>query len=180
MVSGARARRAGVARRSSASCSGEGRTGWAAGRPRRAVGGSGSRCPEPCIVPRPVAPAVSSQNGGGLAENMAAPGTLSPGRLRGCSSVPGTVRPRGRVSVRAPGRPARRARQSRRVPAACEAGAAPRGVRDPRGRRQGGRSPAHRPGRCRGAAPPLLPRGCPGAGLMGRVREGLSETGWRD
>lgn len=28
-------------------------------------------------------------------------------------------------------------------------------------RRAEGRSPAHRPGCCRGAAPPLLPRGCP-------------------
>lgn len=147
-------------------------TGWAAGRPRRAVVGSGSRCPEPCLVPRPVAPAISSQNGGGLVENMAAHGTLRPGRLWGCSLATDTASPWSRLSLRAPGRPARTARESGWVRAAGEPGAPPRGVRHPWG-------PGEEPGpppwllpRCRSPAPaPGLSvvgaGGSAGVGLMG-------------
>lgn len=67
--------------------------GLAVGRPRWDVVDGESRFPESCLVPRPVVPAVSSQNGGGLLENMAAYGTFSPGRLWGCSSILGTVSP---------------------------------------------------------------------------------------
>lgn len=77
--------------------------GLAVERSRWAVVGSGSRFPESCLILRPVVPAVSSQNGGGLLENMAACGTFSPGRLWGCSSVPGTVSPWGCLSLHSAG-----------------------------------------------------------------------------
>lgn len=102
---------------------------------------------------------------------MAAHGTLSPGRLWGCSSAPGTVSPRGRPSLRAPGSPARTARESGRVPAANKHGAPPRGVRDPRGREGGARPTALGGAEVPlAAAPPGLPRGrpwCEGVGAPG-------------
>lgn len=139
-----------------------------AGRPRRALVGGGSCCPEPRLVPRPVVPAVSSQNGGGLIENMAAYGTFRPGRLWGCSSVPGTVSPRAAC----PYGLARTARESGRVPSAFEPGEGQLRAVCVTRRAGGGALPT-----ALAAAEVPLPRSCPGAV---RAVRGWERRGWAD